>query len=104
MVTWKRIYFTKETNTHNYEIHHPNHIKYNIFFNLGKRILIFVLDEQKVALRLKELRKWLLNCGYPEPVIDKSFFNAKLQDLANKPANSKNILPLVSTYYSNFDM
>ena len=46
----------------------------------------------------------VVNCGYPEPVIDKSFFNAKLQGLANKPANSKNILPLVSTYYSNFDM
>ena len=36
--------------------------------------------------------------------IDKSFFNAKLQGPANKPANSKNILPLVSTYYSNFDI
>ena len=34
----------------------------------------------------------------------KSFFNAKLQGPANKSANSKNILPLVSTYYSNFDM
>ena len=71
---------------------------------MAKRILVFVSDEQKVALRLKELRKWLLNCGYPEPVIDKSFFTAKLQGPANKPANSKNILPLVSTYYSNFDM
>ena len=36
--------------------------------------------------------------------LDKSFSNAKLQGPANKPANSKNILPLVSTYYSNFDM
>ena len=61
-------------------------------------------DEQKVTLRSKELRKWLLNCGYPESVTDKSFFDAKLQGPANKQANSKNILPLVSTYYSNFDM
>ena len=61
-------------------------------------------DEQKVALRLKEQGKLLLNCGYPESVIDKSFFNAKLQGPANKPSNSKNILPFVSTYYSNFDM
>ena len=52
-------------------------MKYNIPFNLAKRILVFVPDEQKVALRLKELRKWLLNCGYPKSVIDKSFFNAK---------------------------
>ena len=51
---------------------------------------------------MKELRKWLLNCGYPELVIDKSFFNAKLQGPATKTANSKNILPWVSTYYLNF--
>ena len=99
--------FYKETNTHdylNYNSHHPNHIKCNIPFNLAKRILVFLSDEQKEALRLKELQKWLLNCGYPESVIDKSFFNAKLQGPANKPANSKNILTLASTYYSNFDM
>ena len=66
--------FYRESNTHdylNYDSHHPNHIKNNIPFNLAKLILVFVLDEQKVALRLKELRKWVLNCGYPEPVIDK---------------------------------
>ena len=94
--------FYKETNTHdylNYDSHHPYHIKYNIPFNLAKRILVFVSDEQKVALRLKELLQWLLNCGYPESVIDKSFSNAKLQDPANKLAIPKNILPLVSTYY-----
>ena len=56
-------------------------------------------DEQKVAFLLKELRKWSLNCGYPESIIDKSFFSAKLQR-----ANSKNILPLLFTYYSNFNM
>ena len=45
--------FCKETNTHdylNYNSHHPNHIKYNILFNLAKLILIFVSDEQKVVL------------------------------------------------------
>ena len=61
-------------------------------------------DEQKVAFLLKELRKWSLNCGYPESIIDKSFFSAKLQRAADKPANSKNILPLLFTYYSNFNM
>ena len=71
--------FYKETNAHDclsYSSHHRNHIKYNIPFNLTKLILIFVSDEQKVTLRLKELRKWLLNCGYPESVIDKSLFSA----------------------------
>ena len=99
--------FYKETNTHNYlnyNSHHPNLIKCNILFNLAKPILVFVSDEEKVALRLKELWKWFLNCGYLESVIDKPFFNAKLEGPANKPENSKNILPLVSTYYSNFDM
>ena len=46
--------FYKETNTHNYlnyNSHHPNHIKCNIPFNLAKRILVFVSDKQKVALR-----------------------------------------------------
>ena len=69
-------------------LYHTTHIKYNIPFNLAKHILIFVSGDQKVTLRLKELRKWLVNCGYPESVIDKSFFNAKLQGPANKPANS----------------
>ena len=46
----------------------------------------------------------MLNCGYPDSVIDKSYFNAWLQGPTNKPANFKIILLLVSTYYSNFDM
>ena len=95
--------FYKETKTHdylNYDSNHPNNIKYNIPFSLAKRILVFVPEEKKVALRLKELRKWLLN----ESVIDKSFVNAKLQGPASKPTNSKNILPLLFTHYSNFDM
>ena len=99
--------FGKETNIHdylNYNNHHPNHIKCSISFNLAKPNLVFVSDEQKVAFLLKELRKWSLNCGYLESIIDKSFFNAKLQRAADKPANSKNILPLLFTYYSNFDI
>ena len=96
--------FYKETKTHdflNYNGHLPNHIKCKISFNLAKRILVFVSDEQIVALRLKELRKWLLNVGYPESVIDKSFFNAKLQGHSNEPANSKNILSLVKLTQSS---
>ena len=98
--------FYKETNTHNhrsYNIHHPNQIKRDILFNFAKCISVLVSDKQKVAFWLKELQKWLFNCGYPESVIDKSFFNAKLQDPESKPANYKNILPFLSTYYSNFD-
>ena len=96
--------FYKEAKIHDNRSHHLTHIKYNTPFNLARYILVFVSGEQWVALQLKVLRKWLLNCGYPESVIEKSFFNAKLQGPANKPANSKNILSLVPTYYSNFDM
>ena len=46
-------------------------LKHNIPFNLAKCVLVFVPDEQQVALRLKGLRKCLLNCGYLESVIDK---------------------------------
>ena len=96
--------FYKEAKIHDDHSHHLTHIKYNTPFNLARYILVFVSGEQWVALRLKELRKWLLNCGYPESVIEKSFFNANLQGPANKPANSKNILFLVSTCYPNFDI
>ena len=46
-------------------------LKHNIPFNLAKCVLVFVPDEQQVALRLKDLRKCLLNFGYLESVIDK---------------------------------
>ena len=74
--------FYKETNTHeylHYKSHHRNYIKFDIPFNLAKRILVSASGELKVTLQLKELRKWLLNCDYPELVIAKSFFNAKLK-------------------------
>ena len=68
--------------------HHPNHIKRNISFYLAKLVFVFVLDEQRVALQLKQ------------SVIYYSFYIPNLQSLANKPANSKIIL----AYHSNFDM
>ena len=72
--------FYKGMNTHihlNYNRHHPNHIKRSIPFNLIKRIFVFMSKELEVALLLKEVQKWLLNCGYLKSVIDKLFFIAK---------------------------
>ena len=77
-------------------------MQYSLQF--GKTHFLICVRREKVVLRLKVLRKWLLNCRYPESVIDKSFFNAKLQGPTNKSAISKNILPLVSTYYSNLNI
>ena len=42
--------FYKETNSHdylNYFSHHPQHTKQNIPYNLAKRIIVFVLDEER---------------------------------------------------------
>ena len=96
----------KDTNTHdylNYHSHHPQHIKDNIPFNLAKRIIVFCSNPEVETMRLSQLRDWLIKCDYPEDVISKSFHNAKLQGPAPKPTNAKNTLPLVTTYFSNYD-
>ena len=97
------IYY-KPVNSHeylNYHSHHPQHVKDNIPFNLAKRIIVFVSDYQRCQYRLQQLREWLKECNYPEKVIDKGFFNAKLQGPAPENKNRK-IIPFVSTYYSNY--
>ena len=96
--------FYKETNSHdylNYFSHHPQHTKQNIPYNLAKRIIVFVSDEEKMNERLSELKTWLLSCNYPLAIIDKAFFNARLQGPA--PKKEEIVIPFVSTHYSNFD-
>ena len=44
----------------------------------------------------------LIDCGYPKHLLKKAFHNAKLQGPAPNPAEKKKIIPLVSTYYSNY--
>ena len=51
--------------------------------------------------RLSELKTWLLSCSYPLTIIEKAFFNAKLQGLA--PKKEEIVIPFVSTHYGNFD-
>ena len=95
--------FYKDTNPHDYldfKSAHPVHIKHNIPYNLAKRVIVFVSDSERVDFRLKELEKWLLDCHYPLNVIRKAFHNAKLQGPA--PCPSKDIIPLVTTYYPQF--
>ena len=97
------IYY-KPTNSHeylNYNSHHPKHVKDNIPFNLAKRIVVFVSNFEQSQKRLKELKQWLLNCNYPEYLINKGFHNAQLQGPAPLKAKT-NIIPFVSTYYSNY--
>ena len=96
--------FSEEINSHdylNYFSHHPEHTTQNVPYNLAKRIIVFVSDEEKVNERLSELKTWLLSCSYPLTIIEKAFFNAKLQGPA--PKKEELVIPLVSTHYSNFD-
>ena len=60
-------------------------------------------NPEKVIIRLEELRQFLKECKYPEHVISKSIFNAKLQGPALNPERSKNVVPFVATYYPNID-
>ena len=43
-----------------------------------------------------------MDCKCPISVINKGFHNAKLQGPANDPKKKGEVLPLVSTYYSNY--
>ena len=92
--------FYKETNSYDYLncfSHHPEKISYN----LAKQIIVFVSDEEKINERLSDLKKWLLLCSYPLTIIEKDFFNTKLQPPA--PKKQEVVIPFVSTHYSNFD-
>ena len=54
-------------------------------------------------MRLDELRRSLLACGYPAHVINRGFHNARLQGPAPDPSKKKKALPFVTTYNSNLD-
>ena len=98
------IYY-KDTNEHDYLPYnraHPKHCKDNLPYNLAKRIIDFVSNDEKGEMRLKELKNWLKNCHYPDSVINQSFYNAKLQGPALVADNSENI-PFVTAYYENID-
>ena len=60
-------------------------------------------NPEKVIIRLDELRQFLKECKYPEHVISKSIFNAKLQGPAPNPERSKKAVAFVTTYYPNID-
>ena len=101
---WTDVFY-KETNTHdylNYKSHHPEHTKRNIPFVLAKRIIVFTTREEAVRKNLNDLKMWLMKCDYPESVIDKGIFNARLQGPAPLK-NSEKIIPLISTFYNNYN-
>ena len=103
--TFETDIYYKDTNAHDYLSYlsaHPEHTKENVPYNLAKRIIVFVSDENKIETRLNELKNWLKKCDYPDNIINKAFHNAKLQGPAPY-RNKQNNLPYVSTFYPNID-
>ena len=100
--------FYKDTNSHfylDYHSHHPQHMKDNIPYSLAKKLICFIPDEERLELRLKELKTWLLKRNYPSHIIDKKFHNAKLQGPAPPPLpqnDPHNGLVFTTTYTNNF--
>ena len=98
------IYY-KETNTHeylHYDSHHSSHVKDNIPYCLAKTIIVSTSNFNIMEANLEDLGVWLRQCGYPDRIVDKGIFNARLQGPANAPSNKEKI-PFVSTFYSNYD-
>ena len=96
--------FYKDTNPHdylNFQSAHPRHIKDTIPYNLAKRIVVFVTDEERIKFRLQELKNWLLNCNYPNSLIEHAFHKAKLQGPA--PNKKRDFIPLVTTFYPSLN-
>ena len=86
-----------------YDSAHPDHTKKIIPYNLAKRIIVFVSNPEKVIICLDELKQFLKEWKYPEHVISKSIFNAKLLGPAPNLKRSKYVIPFVTTYYPNID-
>ena len=96
------IYY-KSKNTQDYLPYDSAHPDHNIPYKLAKKKKVFVSNPEKVIVCLDELRQFLKECKYPELVISKSIFNAKLQGPAANLERSKNVIPFVTTYYRNID-
>ena len=69
--------YYKDTNALDYFPYncvHLKHCKDNLPYNLAKRIIAFVSNDEKVEMRLKEFRNWLKDCNYPDSAINQSFY------------------------------
>ena len=99
------IYY-KVTNTHDYLPYnnaHSDHTKNNVPCNLAKRFIVFVFSPEEVIIQLDKLRQFSKECKYPEHVISKSIFNARLRGPAPDPERSKHVIVFVTTFYFNTD-
>ena len=96
----------KETNAHDYlqfDSHHPYHTKINIPYTLAKRVILLTSEGEWVKQNLADLKDFLINRKYPAEVVDRGIHNALLQGPAPKPQETTKTIPLVTTFYSNYD-
>ena len=92
--TFETDIYYKDTNAHDYLPYNSAHLKYckdNLPYYLAKRIIVFVFNDEKVEMRLRELKSCLKDFNYPDSVINQSLYNEKLQGPASFTDNSKNI-------------
>ncbi|XP_071126623.1 uncharacterized protein [Mytilus edulis] len=94
------IYY-KKTDTHQYlNFHscHPSHTKRSIPFCLARLVCTIVSDDFTKELRLNELKVFLKEQNYPNPLIEKGIEKAKaipmkeLRSTARKESNTELIL------------
>ena len=98
--TVETVAYYKYKNAHDYlqcNSEHPKHCKGSFPCNLANRIIVLISNDEKVEMRLKELKNWWKDCNYLENVI-----NRFLQGPAPSNDKSKNI-SFVTTYYENVD-
>ena len=97
--------YYKPTNSHDYlhyDSFHQKHTLHNIPYCLAKRIVVFCSDTTIMNERLSELKKLLMQCKYPENIIDKGVFNAQLQGPAPPKVEKSNVIAYVHPNMSNF--
>lgn len=102
--TYTDVYY-KPTNSHDYlhfDSFHPKHTLQNIPFCLAKRIVVFCSDGDIMEERLSELKRLLILCKYPEKIIEKGIFNARIQGPAPPKTDKNNIIAYTHRNMSNF--
>ncbi len=102
----ERDIYYKITNTHDYvhyDSFHAKHVLDNVPYNLAKRIIVFVSNDNVMEERLMELKRFLVKCDYPEDVIDRGIYNARLQGPANAKNKDEEIITFVHPNMANFE-
>lgn len=100
--------FYKETDSKQYLLFyscHPRHTKFNIPYNLARRIRTIVSEEKVLEDRMQELRMFLTKQKYPQPIINHGLEKVMSlnRDLLRtvKQKTVEPIIPYVSTFNPN---